>query len=186
MADSQVTKLDVVQRQLNAAIRMYLIEEDQLAIHTLVMATLQVLRDLAKTNSDSTLHDILKAAIKPGKEKLFWSTLKQPSNFLKHAERDHSDTINEVSEEANGHLILMNCAMLGQMRVATVETSLFIALQLTRYPELPLIDEEQPWVPSVKEMRKQFRGVSREELFSTARTALEIIKSQGSVNNGEE
>lgn len=44
----QITKIAAAQRQLDAAIRIFFQREDELAIHTLVAAAFQVLRDITK------------------------------------------------------------------------------------------------------------------------------------------
>jgi hypothetical protein len=44
----QVTKIAAAQRQLDAAIRMFFVREDELATHTVAAAAFQILRDLTK------------------------------------------------------------------------------------------------------------------------------------------
>jgi hypothetical protein len=44
----QISKIAAAQRQLDAAIRMFFIREDELAIHTVAAAVFQILRDLIK------------------------------------------------------------------------------------------------------------------------------------------
>ena len=45
-AELYVNKLEAARRQLDAAIRMFLMDEDCLAIHSLAAASYRVLRDL--------------------------------------------------------------------------------------------------------------------------------------------
>jgi hypothetical protein len=44
----QISKIAAAQRQLDAAIRMFFDQEDELAIHTVAAAAFQVLRDVTK------------------------------------------------------------------------------------------------------------------------------------------
>ena len=54
-AETSVSKLDAARRQLDAAIRMYLANEDELAIHTLAAAAYRILRDLLEKRGLSDL-----------------------------------------------------------------------------------------------------------------------------------
>ena len=58
-----VTKLGAAERQLNAAIRMTLIDEDELAIHTIASASYRVLRDLKEKRGRSDAYDIFHKGI---------------------------------------------------------------------------------------------------------------------------
>ena len=53
-----VTKLGAAERQLNAAIRMSLANEDELAIHTVAAAAYRVLRDIKEKRGRSDSHDL--------------------------------------------------------------------------------------------------------------------------------
>lgn len=56
-AQTYVTKAAAAQRQLDSAIRMYLIEEDRLAIHTVGAAAFRIIRDLKEKRGRGTLHE---------------------------------------------------------------------------------------------------------------------------------
>jgi hypothetical protein len=56
-ASIYITKLAAAQRQLDAAIRMVLQDEDELAVHTLVAAAYRILRDLKAKRGRNELSD---------------------------------------------------------------------------------------------------------------------------------
>ena len=58
----ELTKLDAARRQLDAAIRMFLASEDEVAIHTLGAAAYRVLRDLKEERGRSELTDLVSGA----------------------------------------------------------------------------------------------------------------------------
>jgi hypothetical protein len=63
--ESQVflTKLEAARRQIDAAIRMTLLNEDRLAVHTVAAAAYRILRDMKERRGRSELTDMWKAAI---------------------------------------------------------------------------------------------------------------------------
>ena len=72
-----ISKLDAAQRQLDCAIRLWLVDEDSLAIHTLAYAACCLLRDLFEGQKREVLRKF-EASQEFGKV----------PNFLKHADRD--------------------------------------------------------------------------------------------------
>lgn len=58
-ATLHLTKLAAAQRQLNAAIRMVLLDIDEVAVHTVVAAAFRILRDVKQTRGRSELSDAL-------------------------------------------------------------------------------------------------------------------------------
>ena len=65
MAKIRVTKVEAARRQIDTAIRMLFSNEDPVAVHTLAMAALRIVRDLAAKRDDSYMHKVTKAIIKP-------------------------------------------------------------------------------------------------------------------------
>jgi len=58
----ELTKLEAAQRQLDAAIRLFLSSEDELAIHTLAAAAYRIFRDLKEKRGRTELTDLLSGA----------------------------------------------------------------------------------------------------------------------------
>ena len=99
----ELSKFDVVQRQLTTAINLYFEDGDPVSIHTLSLAAYNVLRDLSndedwmpinlkgakgKANVQAALTGPLYDYIREDKRKWMRDLLTQPENFFKHADRD--------------------------------------------------------------------------------------------------
>lgn len=77
-----IDKFDAARRQIECAIRLVAAEEDELAVHTLVMAAYGILKDLAKGNF------FYEAGLKPHLTKIGKTRLHGVAAFLKHADHD--------------------------------------------------------------------------------------------------
>lgn len=62
-SEIHLTKLSSAKKQLQAAIRMYFMEEDELAIHTIASAVYSVLKDLKKNRGKDEVDDIFNASL---------------------------------------------------------------------------------------------------------------------------
>src|ERR1700734_3571163 len=58
-----ITKTAAAQRQLDAAIRMHLANEDSLAIHTVASAAFRILRDLKEKRGSGQLKEAMSAGL---------------------------------------------------------------------------------------------------------------------------
>jgi hypothetical protein len=81
-AHRPIDKLDAARRQIECAIRLVAAEEDELAIHTLVMAAYGILEDLSKGRP------YYEIGFKPWLTKIGLKRFRATANFLKHADRD--------------------------------------------------------------------------------------------------
>jgi hypothetical protein len=82
-----IDKLEAARGQIECAIRLVAAADDELAVHTLVMATYGILEGLAKGNA------LYEKGIKPVVTKIGQRPFRAVSNFLKHADRDPQGTI---------------------------------------------------------------------------------------------
>jgi hypothetical protein len=82
VAPQSVDKFDAARRQIECAIRLVAAEEDELAIHTIVMAAYSILEDLSK---DRRYYE---EGIKTHLTKIGRKRFRATANFLKHADRD--------------------------------------------------------------------------------------------------
>ena len=82
-----VTKLDAAERQLREAIRLFLEGRDPLAIHTLASAAAQITADLLKAKGVPSLVRS-GAMVKAERRAEVMRTIREPENFLKHADND--------------------------------------------------------------------------------------------------
>ena len=77
MTKSEIDKFEAAQRQLDCAIRLWFVDEDSLAIHTLAYAACCLLRDMFESQKREVLSKF-EVSQKFG----------EVPNFLKHADRD--------------------------------------------------------------------------------------------------
>ena len=128
MAKTKINKLEGAQKQIDAAIRMLFRNEDPVAIYPLAAASWQVLRDLARAQGESQIEQAFEQIIGPETTNDLWRKIREPANFLKHADRDPEGISEGIEEEANDHVLLM--ASLYYWRLAyqfTTEMSVLIA-----------------------------------------------------------
>jgi hypothetical protein len=88
MVKVAVSKIEAAKRQLDSAIELWFQEKDEIAVHTLLAAAYGVIYDLNKKHG--TLHEALydTAVVKEEYRREWVWTLKTPSNFFKHADKD--------------------------------------------------------------------------------------------------
>src|SRR5262245_19997574 len=94
MTRSEIDKFEAAQRQLDCAIRLWLADEDSIAIHTLAYAACGLLRDLFGSQNREVLSKF-EVSQKFG----------EIPNFLKHADRDPEYVLNAHSR-GSVHLTL--------------------------------------------------------------------------------
>ena len=130
MASVSITKLSAAQRQIDAAIRILFSGEDPLAVHTVVGAAHSIVLDLAgKRNvtpytesigqaimtlyrqrfDEAIPNDKLRHWVARFEEKHFRPYWNRPANFLKHADRDPGEVLDQDSLQTDT-LLLVSCA----------------------------------------------------------------------------
>ncbi len=109
MATIRVNKTEAARRQIDAAIRMLFLNEDPVAIHTLAMASFQILRDLAAKRGDCYFNKMIKLMIKPSMERKYWKKFNDSASFLKHADRDPDNILDGIEEEINEVILFLAC-----------------------------------------------------------------------------
>jgi len=88
----QLTKIDVVKKELETAIRLYFEYSDPISIHSLTCAAHGILSDLNRKNKRNPM--IVSDVLIADEYKKEWNNrLKRPQNFFKHADRDSKETI---------------------------------------------------------------------------------------------
>jgi hypothetical protein len=83
-----LTKLEVAERQLSVAIRLFFERKDLVAVHTLAAASRDLLNDLAKRKGIKSFSMVIEDLVRPEKLKEFREAFRRPQNFFKHADRD--------------------------------------------------------------------------------------------------
>src|SRR5271156_2491753 len=104
MTKIQINKIDAARRQIDAAIRMTIAEEDPAAIHSIVAAAHRIVRDICERRGDIESYPRFTDRIAPGHEKEFWKYWNASANFFKRADED-TDDIHELDDEAADFLI---------------------------------------------------------------------------------
>ena len=95
----KLTKLDVVQRQLRTAIRMFFEDSDTVSAYTLAAAVEGVLGGLLKNQGN--VHPFRESDfIKEGMERELNKVLNRPQNFFKHASSDAEETLEFLRDGA--------------------------------------------------------------------------------------
>lgn len=119
-----VTKFDVAERQLLQGIRLYFSEGDEISVHTLSEAAVQVLRDIGRPLGHvSAIRD--SDRIRPEKMNEWNSILSRSRNFFKHADRD-IDGVHEFNTMFNDFSLLEAVLMYHKFKKQwTPETLLF-------------------------------------------------------------
>ena len=163
--DIVVSKLDAARRQLRVAIDLWFTEGDPVAIHTLALASHEILHRLYRLKGlddlvfDSTL-------IKPEYKKAYAHFLRDDSNFFKHAEKDGSDAAASITfnTASNDMYLVMSVAALQRIGepLGDQEAALHYWLQCVK-PHLFTEDPTQKPVPV--EVAVQVRQMSRVEFF---------------------
>ncbi len=88
-----IDKVEVVNKQLKEAVRLYFDERDPVVIHTLIASAHQILFDLGKLKGIDSEIKNTKALEKKGVQDLI-KNINYPYNFFKHADKDHDAKIN--------------------------------------------------------------------------------------------
>lgn len=100
MAIISIDKLEASRRQLVQAIRCFFNSEDTVAMHTLACASRQILHDICLAREEKRdLEDSAEfLALNDESKKEFLRTLREPQNFLKHADNDPQGVISFNTE----------------------------------------------------------------------------------------
>ena len=111
MVATKVTKLEVARDQLDAAIELFFLSDNTIAVHTLTAAAYNVLRDLAKR--DGSEFPFIKSGfidtLKEFEKGKVMSFLNAPENFFKHADRDPEGVL-EFDPELTELLLMDACS----------------------------------------------------------------------------
>lgn len=115
-----INKLQAARRQLREAIRLWFTAGDPVAVHCLVGSSHQIIHDLnSQKGGRDLLYDTL--VIKDEFRKEWIRLIKNPYNFLKHADRDSDRTVNLDTELTEFFILfsLLGMELLGQQHGET-------------------------------------------------------------------
>ncbi|MDD4599603.1 hypothetical protein SDC9_04120 [bioreactor metagenome] len=140
-----VTKVGAARSQLIEAINLFFEERDQISIHTLVGASLQILNDHinstdAKVNYLTLHYD--NVFVKEEHRKFLYNKLNESKNFFKHADKDLKegklliDFETGLNEFNIWEAIRCLSIVEGKNYVVSAEFKVFNAWFFLKYPEL--------------------------------------------------
>ena len=111
MASVKVTKVQVASAQLDAAIELFFLSDNAVAVHTLTAAAYNVLRDLARR--DDMDFPFIKtgfiATLKESEKNKVIAFFNAPENFFKHADRD-PDGVLEFDPQLTELMLMDACS----------------------------------------------------------------------------
>jgi hypothetical protein len=128
----QISKLAAAQRQLDAAIRMFFKQEDELAIHTVAAAAFQILRDITKQRGGHFTREVFRSGILSIAQQYVQGTL-PPDKKAMIEGSSFMPTIAELAERirAQGHnfdkeCIHVNVSEQHEHKIWLSETTVFL------------------------------------------------------------
>lgn len=111
----KLTKLDVALRQLSEAIHLFFEERDSVSIHTLAMASYQILYDIAKKRKIKDLmYDSI--VIKDEYRREAKKYLNKSKNFFKHADEDPNGE-HEFPLVINDYVLFLCIVLMQEMSI---------------------------------------------------------------------
>jgi hypothetical protein len=167
-------KLEAVRRQIECAIRLVAAVEDEVAIHTLVMAAFGILRDLSKGR------DYYELGVKPHLSTIGIRRLNKIANFLKHADRDPDAILGSFSQEENdwriGFCIILYRDLAGKV---TPTMAAFHSWMVIRHPEHFQLaeDEDKEFERLYREGNELIQKSDRDTKIVLLETLLQIFRN---------
>ena len=155
-----VTKIEAAKRSIEFSIRCLFQEEDDLPIILVASSAFQVLRDIAEHQGLGGLQQSFKAMAAVGKEKELWNAFNRVANFIKHADKNPSEILEDHNEELPETLILMGCWYYFEISTSlSAEMSAF-----TKWLSVSKEELSNMWtVQSSAELIVDFRALPRAE-----------------------
>lgn len=116
--NKQISKIGGATEQIDAAIEIYFTTENCSAIHTLVAAAYNVLRDLAKHagRPNLSVKSYFIETLKPEERKEVIRFINSHENFLKHADKD-PDGLLTLNPELTELMLIDACRLLSEASI---------------------------------------------------------------------
>jgi hypothetical protein len=183
MAKITVTKIEAAQRQIDASIRMLFYEGDPIAVMTISWAGFQILRGLCDNRGGGPI-DNINTILRPEMRAEFWRNASAPHNYLKHADRDADDILENVSDELCDITIFIGISMYIYLEnPLTLEMNLFFTWFTSIHPELFDIPDTSPTLAAVKKLRdglhELIQSDTRSEKLEFGRMSLAYFEKHG-------
>ncbi len=149
-----VTKLEVAERQLRVAVRLFFERRDLIAVHTLATAAQEVVRQLAKPHGFKGIYEYVDQLIRPENRKELIDMLRTPQNFFKHAGKDAKQKLEFHYEVTKFHLLdaVLLCSSLKGLPLAP-EFAALIGWFMAKYPDI-FIDNGDGIMAAAKQLAR--------------------------------
>jgi len=172
----RINKSEAARRQLDSAIRMLFSNEDLVAIFTLAVAGLNIVKGLAEKRTDLVFQEGLKRLIRPGTEKEFWQNIQRPANFLKHADRDPEAILDDGEDEDIDWTLFIACMYYKDLGFQlTPEMSALISWHMSIHKDVLL--EEKQNIFAVEQIGKMLISKSRVEQLKIGKEFIVFFRS---------
>jgi hypothetical protein len=172
----RINKSEAARRQLDAAIRMLFSNEDIVAIFTLAVAGLNILKNLAEKRTDLVFHEKLIKIIRPGTEKEFWQNIQRPANYLKHADRDPDAILDGGEDEDIDWTLFLACMYYKDLGYQlTPEMSALTSWHVAIHKDILLEDDKITF--EVEDIGKLLTGKSRPEQLKQGKEFVRLFRS---------
>jgi exonuclease VII small subunit len=180
-----VMKIEAAEKQLDTAIKLFFENADHLSAYTLAAASREITDDLCEKQKDElyqsaltrlgdpqkvhlSFRDTMEILIKPDHFKEGMRYLKKAQNFLKHADRDHDQELDEVSIKELSFVIyfaITNLALFKKQLSPAM--SIFTYWFAAANPSLVKKDaaKDCTFLKTTAEMRKEFPDLFSERTF---------------------
>jgi hypothetical protein len=160
-----ITKLQAARRQLVVATQLYFRDSDAVAIHTLVAASYNIIRDLSKHRGapDMAVKDFFLTTISPSKQKQVANWLNSFENFFKHADHDPNGEI-ELNSEITELMLIDAWAQYEKLSGDLPEAGKVFKIWTGR--SKGNTPEQVKWLASL------FKGLSKQQLYEVFREAM--------------
>jgi hypothetical protein len=106
---TDITKQEVVSRQLETAIVLFFCDDDAISIHVLASAASQILYDVCKHKRKESIRDVWQDYIVEEHQKDWRSRTTQAYNYFKHAKDDPFAELERFDARSNEWLLFNAC-----------------------------------------------------------------------------
>ena len=159
-----VGKLEAASRQVSTAIELWFNESDPISIHTLACSAYQIVHDINhKRGGPDLLYDSL--VIKDEYRKEWIARIKGTYNFLKHADRDSTESV-EFDPINNEFFILYTGLGLELLGVKpNIARAAFTLYQMLSHPDILTEKGRSDLEPYPETMRQQALTMKKSAFF---------------------
>jgi hypothetical protein len=156
-----ITKIEAAERQLDTAIKLFFENVDLLSSYTLAVASRELTDDLLSKRKDEvylaelerlgdpqevrlSYREEMEMLIKPEHRKEAQTLLRRKQNFLKHADRDHEQEIEDISIQELSFAILFSIKNFNLLeKRQTVAMTTFLVWFAANNPKFMRTDKEE-------------------------------------------